>query len=248
MVRLCLLIPVFDHEDGIRNTMEALREYPYTCIVVDDGSSTSCGQTLDRLADANKKMILVRHSTNRGKGAAVKTGLRKAADLGFSHALQIDADCQHDLAAIGPAVDLCRAYPNDAVLGYPQYDASVPLLRLASRYLTHFWVWVNTLSFAIKDSMCGFRIYPVPPTIRLLDAVHIGDHMEFDIEVAVQLHWHGVSFQNTPVVTIYPDDGISHFRMMADNWRITKMHARLFFGMLRRIGRHSGSARGTRAA
>ena len=53
--------------------------------------------------------------------------------------------------------------------GVPLYDASVPKGRLYGRYLTHVWVWINTVSFAIRDSMCGFRVYPLPPVLRLID-------------------------------------------------------------------------------
>src|SRR5690625_7489555 len=77
------------------------------------------------------------------------------------------------------------------VTGVPQYDDSVPRHRYYSRYLTHFWVWVETLSLEIKDSMCGFRVYPLGDTLALIDRVNIGRRMDFDTEVAVGLCWRG---------------------------------------------------------
>lgn len=81
-------------------------------------------------------------------------GLHAAHASGFSHALQIDADGQHDTG-----IPLRRAgveSPSTLICGTPVYDESVPKGRLYGRYATHIWVWINTLSLAIRDSMCGF--------------------------------------------------------------------------------------------
>ncbi|NQZ08546.1 MAG: glycosyltransferase family 2 protein, partial [Algicola sp.] len=99
---------------------------------------------------------------------------------------------------------------------------------------THFWVWVETLSFTIKDTMCGFRVYPLKPCIELIQAKTLGTRMDFDIEIMVRLYWRGVATLFLPTKVIYPEDGISHFQPVADNVRITWMHTRLFFGMLLR--------------
>lgn len=61
--------------------------------------------------------------------------------------------------------------------------------------------------------------------------------MEFDSEIIVRLHWQGVAVVNLPVAVRYPLDGVSHFRLLRDNLRISWMHTRLFFGMLRRLPR-----------
>jgi hypothetical protein len=73
--------------------------------------------------------------------------------------------------------------------------------------------------------------------------------MDFDIEVLVRLHWHGVSMRWLPTRVSYPVDGVSHFRLVRDNWLITRMHTRLFFGMLRRApGLLARRLRGTASA
>ena len=84
--------------------------------------------------------------------------------------------------------------------------------------------------------MCGFRVYPLDSTIALIDSGTCkGRRMEFDSEVLVRLHWRGVSIINLPTLVTYPQDGISHFRQWRDNLLISRMHATLFFGMLRRL-------------
>ena len=112
------------------------------------------------------------------------------------------------------------------------YDASVPKGRLYGRYITHVWVWINTLSFEIRDSMCGFRVDPLKVTVAVLDGANIGRRMDFDIEVLVRLVWRGLRLVNLPTRVTYPLDGISHFKALRDNVLISRMHARLFFGML----------------
>ena len=74
------------------------------------------------------------------KGAAVMRGMREALAAGFTHALQIDADGQHDTADVPRFLELSAVHPQAVVCGQPIYDASVPKGRLYGRYITHFWV------------------------------------------------------------------------------------------------------------
>lgn len=233
-----VVIPVFDHEHAIATMVGGVLAAGVPCLLVDDGSGAPCARELDRLAALHSPRVrLLRLPANRGKGGAVLAGFRQAGGEGFSHVLQIDADGQHDPADIPKFLALARAHPDAVVCGVPLYDASVPKGRLYGRYLTHVWVWINTLSFAIRDSMCGFRVYPLPPVMRLMDEETIGLRMDFDVEVLVRLFWRGVVVRNLPTRVTYPLDGVSHFDVWRDNARISRMHARLFFGMLRRLPR-----------
>ena len=235
MNKYCFLVPVFNHTEGIRNTIARLAKYQLDCIVVNDGSEQVCHDAIATLARQHDWLHVIHRLTNCGKGAAVKAGLALAAELGFTHALQVDADEQHDLTAIAALIEQSNTKPGATILGVPVFDASVPKIRHISRYLTHIWVWINTLSFSIEDSMCGFRIYPLKPTLDVIDEVRLGDRMDFDTEILVRLHWLGMKFVSVPVNICYPVDGISHFHMVRDNWLITKMHTRLFFCMLPRL-------------
>jgi hypothetical protein len=125
-------------------------------------------------------------------------------------------------------------YPEAVICGCPVYDASVPKARLYGRYATHVWVWINTLSFDIRDSMCGYRVYPLARTLALIDSVKLGSRMDFDADIIVRLHWRGAQVRNRPTRVTYPADGVSHFRLWHDNLRISRMHTVLFLGMLLR--------------
>lgn len=229
----CLLIPVYNHEHAIAATLNQLRDFQLPCLLIDDGSSAQCAAVLDTLSAREPDWLtLVRRERNGGKGAAVKTGLRYAVDNGFTHALQIDADGQHDVAAVKPMLEAAKCEPNALIAAIPIFDKSISRLRFYGRYLTHVWIWINTLSFEIRDSMCGFRVYPLPATLRELQRTSLGDRMDFDPEILVRLFWAGVPIRQLPSAVHYPLDGVSHFRGWLDNWLISRMHTRLFFGML----------------
>lgn len=235
MFKPCVVIPVYNHEHAIGAVTQAVLATGLPCILVDDGSTAACAQVLDQLAAASPGQIdLVRHAVNQGKGGAVLTGIRHAAEAGYTHVLQIDADGQHCVADIPRFIEQAAANPDAVIVGYPVYDESVPAVRFYGRYLTHVWVWINTLSLKIKDSMCGFRVYPVAPVLALARRHKIGARMDFDTDVIVRLCWDGIDVVNVGTRVGYPTDGVSHFRMLRDNVLISRMHATLFFGMLLR--------------
>lgn len=245
MSRTCLLIPVYNHPDAIGPLVAAVEVYGIPLILVNDGSSAGCTAVLQELERSYTWVSLVNRNKNGGKGAAVKTGLREAAERGFSHALQLDADGQHDTADIAKMLKLSSEKPGALISGAPEYT-DAPRLRVYGRYLTHIWVWINTLSFDIEDSMCGFRIYPLANTLTVLSNARIGDRMDFDPEIMVRLHWAGAEVVQFRTPVSYPTDGISHFRGFYDNALISWAHTRLFFGMLLRLPSLLRSKKGAR--
>lgn len=249
----CFLIPCYNHGSTIAAVVESLSHFALPIIVVDDGSDEQTKQALAKLSpqnvsprqglphthaqssDSSEDIELICLAQNQGKGAAVIAGLKQAKARGYSHAIQIDADGQHDIEAVPALLKASQAKPHHVISGQPIYDDSVPKSRLYGRYVTHVWVWIETLSFSIKDSMCGFRAYPIDQTIQIIEKHSIGHRMDFDTEILVKLYWEGTECDFVPTRVIYPDGGISHFDALWDNVKISWMHTRLFFGMLPRI-------------
>lgn len=231
----CVLIPCYNHGAMMSGVLDRLQPFNLPCIVVDDGSDKTTQDELARLAAEYSNLTLIRLPVNAGKGAAVISGIQAAADAGFSHAVQVDADGQHAIEDIPRLLALAKEHPAALISGQPIYDDSVPRSRLYGRWVTHIWVWIETLSLQLKDSMCGFRVYPVAPTRQLAQRVTLGKRMDFDTEVMVRLYWQGNPSYFIPTRVIYPQDGLSHFDALKDNLRISLMHTRLFFGMLPRI-------------
>jgi glycosyltransferase involved in cell wall biosynthesis len=230
----CVVIPVYNHEHAIGAVVESVRTQGFPILLIDDGSNDECARELQRL-ERLPEVSLLTHSVNRGKGAAVCTGIFAAQAQGYTHVVQIDADGQHTIADVRRFIDEARAHPHSVICGQPLFDASIPRARYYGRYLTHAMVWLETLSFEIVDSMCGFRVYPLRPTIALLQANSVGDRMDFDTEILVRLHWRDVPTRWLSTRVSYPLDGVSHFRMFFDNVRMTALHIRLTAGMLLRL-------------
>ena len=172
----------------LAGTVERLSVYGLAMILIDDGSDAA---TKDAIADVVSRygLDLVTLPENRGKGAAVEAGLRAAWDQGYTHAVQMDADGQHDANDLELFLEQARDHPDALVTGVPQFDESVPRSRYYGRFITRFWVCIETLSMSIPNTMCGFRVYPLASCIDLFEERQLGRRMDFDTEIAVRLYW-----------------------------------------------------------
>ena len=235
-MKCCVIVPVYNHEAAIAKVVEQLKPFQLPCILVNDGCSDSCTLVLKQLSEQESDWVsLIERPVNGGKGAAVIDGFKLAIEQGFSHALQIDADGQHNFDDITAFIEASEQFPERLIVGKPIFDLSVPKKRLYGRQFTNVWIWINTLSFAIADGMCGFRCYPLSAVDKVLSSSQLGQRMDFDIDIIVRLYWHGVDIINIETEVQYPIDGVSHFKMLQDNVLISKIHAKLFFGMLWRL-------------
>ena len=233
-LKFCAIVPVYRHESTTRKVAESLSAQGLAVILVDDGNTPEGHAILEAVAREVPETTLVTHAKNGGKGKAVISGLEKAFELGYTHALQMDADGQHDAEAIPFFLKAARKHPEDLIAGFPQYDASVPKAREQGRKITNFWVAIETLSKEIPDSMCGFRIYPVKsvwPVAKKLTSFRMG----FDIEILVKLSWKGVKMRFYPIKVSYPEDGVSNFRVFSSNVEISWTHTKLCTGMILRL-------------
>lgn len=224
--RPCAIIPTFDNPRTIGPVVRAVREHLSDVVVVDDGSGPEGRAAADALAAAGLAHVHHR-ARNGGKGAAVKTGFLVARELGFTHGIQIDADGQHAIEDLPRFIETAARHPGALVLGAPVYDQTAPSSRLVGRRITRFWTNLETGGRIIEDPMCGFRVYPLEAATSTRV---VGDRMDFDIEIAVRLVWSGLQVINLPTRVRYlpiEAGGVSHFRMVRDNLRISWMHTRM---------------------
>lgn len=233
--KLGAIIPTYRHVERLGAIAARLREFGLPVLIVDDGNDMATAVKIASLHDPAAGIEVERRPENGGKGAAMKTGFRAALRRGWTHAIQVDADGQHDVETVPAMADLARRNPRAVICGVPVYDASVPKARKFGRYLTHFWVWIETLSTEISDSMCGFRIYPVVAAVNVIDSEMIGDRMDYDTDILVHLNWRGLRVIETPISVTYPEGNISNFDLWRDNVRITAMHTRLAIQMPVRV-------------
>lgn len=230
-IRVCAILPTYKHVEDLDRIITRLRALRLEVIVVDDGNAHEIAAALKQVCVRFEGVELVTREVNGGKGAAVIDGMRRAAQRGFTHALQVDSDGQHDLASVSDLLALARQFPDALITGEPIFDDSIPRGRLIGRWITHVWVSINTLSPRIIDTMCGFRVYPLAASLAAADGSMMSKRMGFDTEIVVRLRWRGVDVRTLPVRVTYPPGNHSNFKL-SENIGVSAMHARLFFGML----------------
>lgn len=232
--RACAVIPVYRHVQFVEDVFLRINRAGIYCVVVNDGGDEESTLALRSIFGSRDGVALVEIFPNGGKGKAVHAGFKAALDMGYTHAIQVDADGQHNIEDVKKLLAISEENPLAVVAGVPEYDSSVPKARYYSRYITHVFVWLETLSFSIKDSMCGFRVYPLGRTVDLLNR-DVASRMDFDTNIIVRLYWKGIEILSVPTRVTYPDDGVSNFRMWKDNVRISWMHTKLTIGMFIRF-------------
>ncbi len=230
--KCCAIVPSYNHGALAGELVRRLRELELSVFIVDDGSDDATRAVLAALHAPECGVVVHRLDANSGKGAAVMRGFDLARAAGFTHALQIDADGQHDLSKLTEFIALGEANPDALIAGAPIYDASMPRGRRLARSITHFWVGVETLTVHPVDTMCGLRLYPLARVSKLQAAHRLGRRMDFDIEIFVRMIWDGVAVAFVPVRVAYPPGNHSNFDLVRDNWRISMMHTKLVFAML----------------
>ncbi len=255
-MRAGFIIPVYNHGSTLKDVLASVLQYRLPVIIVDDGNDSANATLIDEAAQSFSSsglVYVVRRPKNGGKGLAMRDGVLYALSLSLTHAFQVDADGQHDISACGTFLNAAESEPEALISGIPVYDESVPLKRKRGRKISTAWVHVATLDKNISDALCGFRIYPLAAYKKVLDShAFIDSRMGYDADILVHLKWEGVAIRELPVRVSYPKDGVSNFRMVGDNIRISLMFARLTLGMivrlplfaLRAIRRRTGKSNG----
>jgi glycosyltransferase involved in cell wall biosynthesis len=235
-MKTCIVVPHYDHVEQFRDVLGQLVAQGLPLVVVDDASPEASYVALERLLDEQaQRTIVVRHTRNLGKGGAVMTGLKAALEAGYTHALQIDADGQHDVADVTRFIEASNQQPDRIICGQPVFDESISKLRYYARYITLSLSWLESLSTEIRDALCGFRLYPLRPIVTLFEKSKPGQRMAFDPEILVRAVWADIGLTFIPVNVCYPEGGRSHFLYFRDNAEISWMHIRLVAGMLLRL-------------
>ena len=149
-MKIALVIPAYNEENRISETLRNLKKIDLPVIIVDDGSADKTAVKAKSKAD-----YVLSHRVNLGKGAAMKTGAEFAFENGFTAVIYFDADGQHSGSDIPKFVDkLKEGY--DIVLGTRAYSHDVPFVRYMGNKFASVLV---SLLFGIyvSDLICGFR-------------------------------------------------------------------------------------------
>lgn len=235
--RPVIVVPHYEHLEQFKRTLPRLQPVGVDILVVDDGSSAETKSGLAELLADLADVELVSYEVNGGKGQAMKVGLQAAFERRYSHAVQVDADGQHQVEDLPTVLALAKQHPDALISGLPVFDGDIPKARLYGRKFGDFWTTMETLSRRVADAMCGFRVYPLDSVVPLLSKHQLSNRMPFDTEILVVADWSGIALRYFRTPVRYPEDGRSHFHYLHDNLGLVGMHTRLMFGMLMRSPR-----------
>lgn len=224
--RLVVVAPTFDNAATLRAVLDGVAARGLPIIVTNDGSRDDTAAILGRWLDGTPGRWVVTHDVNRGKAAALRSGFARAAELGFTHALTIDTDGQHDPADVEALVRLSVADPRAIVVGSRPVDpACYPTRSRVGRWCSNVLVWFIG-GVRVGDSQCGLRVYPLD-VVRTLGA-HTSRYA-FETEVLARAGWANVPVAQTTIRCIYelPSGRVTHFRPWRDSLSAAWMHTRL---------------------
>lgn len=207
------LIPALDCAETIGDVVRGAREHVALVLVVDDGSSDATAVEA-RAAGAE----VLSHGENRGKGAALVSGLRYLEERGCSHAVSLDGDGQHLPADIPKLLGESRAHPEALVLGARRIESEVAPLNRFGNEFANVWVRIAT-GRDIGDTQCGLRAYPIAATLALRP---VGRRFDLETEVLIRAARAGIEIRSVPVRVFYPPPELrrSHYDKVWDTARI----------------------------
>jgi glycosyltransferase involved in cell wall biosynthesis len=217
------LIPSYQCAATVAAVVADARRHLEAVLVVDDGSDDGTGERA-RLAGAD----VMRHPRNRGKGAALVSGMRHLAAQGFTHAVSMDGDGQHLGSEIPKVLARARAQPGAIVIGVRTIGhQAVATVNLLGNRVANLAVRIAA-GVPVGDTQSGFRVYPVASTLALrVD----GERFEYETTVIIHALRAGVSVCSIPVGVYYPPiaERRSHYRKVADTLRIMRAVVPLLF-------------------
>ena len=217
--KTCVVIPTFNNGVSVRAVVEGCLRHCADVIVVNDGSTDGTGEILGSIGG----ITVIDYAVNRGKGYALKLGLLKAREMGFSHAITIDSDGQHYPDDIPAFLAASNEHPEAIIVGNRRLEGVTRSSgSVFANKFSNFWFWVQT-GCRLPDTQSGYRLYPLKrlPGLRLLTSRY-----EAELELLVPASWHGVDIMSIPIDVYYPpqEERVSHFRPGRDFARITVLN------------------------
>ncbi len=218
------VIPVYNHSKSMPWLVQAVSQYGFPVFVVDDGSDEETKSTLESLDG----IVLLRHDTNMGKGAALLTGMSEAAKIA-RWAITLDADGQHDPRDAALLMAEAKNIHRGIIVGNRRgmLGPHIPWTSRFGRGFSNFWVRASG-GPKVSDTQSGYRVYPLPEVLMWASRAH---RFQWEVEILVLAHWHGVPIKEVPVSVNYEPKGIriSHFRPWVDFWRNSATFTGLIF-------------------
>jgi len=217
-LKAAAIIPAYCEEKHVGNVVRRTRQQLDHVLVIDDGSND---QTAQRAREAGAEVIV--HSQNRGKGEAIKTGLRHWLDRQFTHVIVLDADGQHLPEEIDRfiAAAASAAEPSFFLGNRMNNLTGMPFIRrVVNRYMSRR---ISLLSAQqIPDTQCGFRMLDRQLIPELLGGAN---RFDYETEMLIIASRKGYRIESVPITTVYSDE-VSNIQPVRDAVRFFKLMRR----------------------
>ncbi|GAB4316648.1 MAG: glycosyltransferase family 2 protein [Candidatus Zixiibacteriota bacterium] len=216
VVDVCIVIPAFNAAPAISSVIERIHRVADHAgvIVVDDGSTDDTLQIADRSG-----VRVIAHGTNRGKGAALRTGIAAALDSGADAIIQMDADGQHEADSIPEFIRALEGGEGDIIIGARSFRRGVmPFHRRMSNTITS-WMLSRLCGVHIPDSQSGYRIL----ARRVAEEVKPRSNgFDFESEYIILATRLGFRIGSIPIATVYGAED-SSIRGWRDTFRFIRL-------------------------
>ena len=231
-LKICTVMPTYNNGGTLRDVVERVLAFCPDLIVVNDGCTDDSAELLAALGE---RITVVDYGRNRGKGYALKQGLRKARAMGFDYALTIDSDGQHFPEDIPLFVKALEEHPGALIVGSRNLNQeNMPGKNTFANKFSNFWFKIQTF-VSLPDTQTGYRLYPLNdlPNLAMLTSRY-----EAELELLVGSAWRGVDLIPIKINVFYPkaEERVTHFRPFWDFFRISVLNTilcvvALFYGL-----------------
>lgn len=199
-MKIAIIVPEYNEDQRVVDTINSILKFSKNLIiVVDDGSENGSYKLLERKFSNNKRVVLLRHLINLGKGAAMKTGIKMAKKKKMEAVIFIDADGQHNPRHL---VEFEKALKsNDLVFGYRSMGTEMPVVR---KWGNIFSLNLIKTIFKIKrsDLLCGYFGFK----LKLYQKIKwFSSRYGVETEIACKAGKNRIEFKEIKVDTIYID-------------------------------------------
>jgi glycosyltransferase involved in cell wall biosynthesis len=220
----CVIIPTYNNEGTLASVIKDVMEFTPNILVVNDGSTDSTAEILKRFPSVE----IISYLPNKGKGYALRQGLKRATELGYRYAITIDSDGQHFANDIPLFIYKIIETPDSMLIGARNLrQDNMPKKNTFGNKFSNFWFRFQT-NINLPDTQSGYRLYPLQ---IIKGTKYFTSKYEFEIEVMVKAAWKGINIEAVPIEVYYAEEGkrVSHFRPGKDFTRISILNTYLTF-------------------
>ena len=232
--RVAVVVPAYDEEDLVVETVRGIPDFVDRIYVVDDASRDGTAERARAVAD--ERVELIRHERNRGVGAAIVTGYRRALEEGIDVTCVMAADNQMDPAELRELVEpVARGeveYAKANRLFSGEAWTVIPRTRYLGNAVLSLLTKIASGYWHVADSQAGYTAVSLE-ALRRLDLDRLYPRYGFPNDVLVHLNVQSARVRDVPSRPIYNVGERSGIRLRAVVPRISWL---LFKGFWWRMG------------